>query len=193
MQSHSFHQWCSSLMKKALRSGTKFGVFLHATSQVVRAGRPVSAKAMFPLPVPVPGVFHKLAGRPSAKRRHKRYFDQALHVMVMALNYLRSDFQFVDLGLLARPPNAMQEEAIANLRGILRAFGHSAGEISVPASGRRCTSLVSLLADLNEFLTKEGIADSAYHRGFPGVDAEEKKDDGSSTSPRTETLIEHQS
>ena len=173
MQSHSFMQWCSSLMRKALNSGTRFGAFLQATSQVVRAGRPVSAKAMFPLPVPVPGVFNCFDGRPSAKRRHKRYFEQAFHVVVMALNYLHADFQFVDLKLLARPPNVTQEKALCNLKRILQAFGHSAGEISVPASGRRCTSLVSLLADLSEFLTKEGVADSAYHRGFPGISSED--------------------
>ena len=48
------------------------------------------------------------------------------------------------------------------------AFGHSA-----PASGRRCTTLVSLLADLGEFLTQEGITDSAYYRGFPGYKQED--------------------
>ncbi len=56
-----------------------------------------------------------------------------------------------------------------HMKRIFLAFGHSAGEISVPASGCRCTSLVSLLADLGEFLTREGITDSAYHRGFPGL------------------------
>ena len=159
-------------MRKALGSGTKFGAFLHATSQVVRAGRPVSAKAIFPLPVPVPGVFGVQGGRLSSQKRRKRHFEQAFHIVVMALNYLHADFQFVDLKLLARPPNAAQVEALQNLRRILLAFGHSAGEISVPASGRRCTSLVSLLADLSEFLTQEGVVDSAYHRGFPGVEKE---------------------
>lgn len=86
----------------------------------------------------------------------------------MALNFLHADCQFVNLKLLARPPNLVQEETLDNLKRIFLAFGHAAGEISVPASGRRCTSLVSLLADLSEFLTKEGIADSAYQRGFPG-------------------------
>ena len=171
-QSHSFVTWCSSLMRKALGSGTKFGAFLHATSQVVRAGRPVSAKAIFPLPVPMPGVFGVQGGRRSSQRRRKRHFEQAFHIVVMALNYLHADFQFVDLKLLARPPNVAQVEALQNLRKILLAFGHSAGEISVPASGRRCTSLVSLLADLSEFLTEEGVVDSAYHRGFPGVERE---------------------
>ena len=170
LQSHGFDQWCSSLMRKALRSGTKFGAFLNSTSQVNRAGSPVSAKALFPLPVPSPGVFDPVDGRPSAKKRRKRCVEQAFHVMVMALNYLHADCQFVDLKLLARPPNDVQVKALENLKKIFLAFGHSAGEISVPASGRRCTSLVSLLADLGEFLTREGTTDSAYHRGFPGQD-----------------------
>ena len=169
LQSHGFDRWCSSLMRKALRSGTRFGAFLNSTSQVGRAGSPVSEKALFPLPVPSPGVFDFAGGRPSAKRRRKRCSDQAFHVVVMALNYLHADCQFVDPKLLGRPPNAVQAVALDNLKRIFLAFGHSVGEISVPASGRRCTSLVSLLADLGEFLTKEGTTDSAYHRGFPGL------------------------
>lgn len=125
------------------------------------------AKAIFPLPVPSPGVFCFEGGHPSSRRRHKRCREQAFHVVVMALNFLHADCQFVNLKLLARPPNLVQEETLNNLRRIFLAFRHAAGEISVPASGRRCTSLVSLLADLSEFLTKEGIADSAYQRGFP--------------------------
>ncbi len=99
-------------MRKALRSGTKFGAFLNSTSQVDRAGSPVSAKALFPLP----GVFNSVDGRPSAKKRRKRWLDQAFHVVVIALNYLHADCQFVDLKLLARPPNAVQEKALYNLK-----------------------------------------------------------------------------
>ena len=52
LQTHSFTSWCSSLFRKALRSGTAFGAFLLKTSHVVRGGCPASAKAIFPLPVP---------------------------------------------------------------------------------------------------------------------------------------------
>ena len=173
LQTHSFTSWCSSLFRKALRSGTAFGAFLLKTSHVVRGGCPASAKAMFPLPVPKPGIFWtSLCGLSSSKRR-KLLLDQAFHVVVMALNFLHADCQFVDLKLLGRPLNAAQTTAVDNLRRIFLAFGRSAGEISVPASGRRSTSLVSLLSDLSEFLTRQGTAESPYHRGFAGAAEDE--------------------
>ena len=70
-------------------------------------------------------------------KRRKLLLDQAFHVVVMALNFLHADCQFVDLRLLGRPLNAAQTTAVDNLRRIFLAFGRSAGEISVPASGRR--------------------------------------------------------
>ena len=91
----------------------------------------------------------------------------------MTLNFLHADCQFVDLKLLGRPLNAAQTTAVDNLKRILLAFGRSAGEISVPASGRRSTSLVSLLSDLSEFLTRQGTTKSPYHRGFAGVPEDE--------------------
>ena len=93
-------------------------------------------------------------------------FGQAFHVLVMALNYLHADCSFVGLPLLEVRPNRAQQAALANLRGLLKAFGNCAGEVNVPASGRRSTSLVSMLADLSDFFTKHGLSGSAYESGL---------------------------
>ena len=166
LQSHSFVKWCSSLPRKALNSGTPFGAFLLATFHLTRSGVSAPAKLLFPLPVPKPGIFAPLPPRCSSRRRRRVGFEQAFHVVVMALNFLHADCAFVNLQSLEAIPNEAQMNALANIKGILKAFGNCAGEINVPASGRRSTTLVAMLADLSDFLTKHGLSGSAYESGF---------------------------
>ena len=127
----------------------------------------VSEEALFPLPVPKPGVF-KVAKCGSRERR-KRRFDQAFHVFVMALNFWHSDFHFIPVELMTRPPNKAQAKALENLRALMRAFGSCREEFHVPGSGRRLPTLVSLLDDLSDFLTREGHGSDPYSRAFPGA------------------------
>ena len=96
LQSFSFARWCSSLCRRVLRSRTAFGAFVSKTLQIPRWTGP-PAKLLFPLPVPKPGVFVSLHPRVSSRHRRKHSLDQALHVVVMALNFLHSDFSFVSL------------------------------------------------------------------------------------------------
>ena len=159
-------KWCSSLPRKALNSGTPFGAFLLATFHLTRSGVSAPAKLLFPLPVPKPGIFVPLPSRCSSRRRRKVGFEQALHVVVMALNFLHADCTFGSLQSLEAIPDEAQLAALANIKGILKAFGNCAGEISVPASGRRSTTLVAMLADLSDFFTKHGLSGSAYETGF---------------------------
>ena len=85
------------------------------------------------------------------------------------LNFWHADFKFVPIESLALEPSSQQQEILARLRNQLRAFGSSGDAFSVPQSGRRITTLVSLLADLSEFVTWEGIGGDAYSRTFPGA------------------------
>ena len=117
LQSHSFVKWCSSLPRKALNSGTPFGVFLQRTFHITRSRLTAPAKHIFPLPVPKVGVFEPLPPRCSSRRRGKAGFDQAFHVIVMALNFLHADCSFVGLHALEAHPNAAQLVAFANLKG----------------------------------------------------------------------------
>ena len=172
LQSFSFARWCSSLCRRVLNSRTAFGAFVSQTLQIHRwSGSP--AKLLFPLPVPRPGTFEKLHPRVSSRHRRKQSLNQALHIVVMALNFLHADCSFVNMAQLSKPPNPEQIKAIDNIKGLIKAFGNRAGVVNVPASGRRSTNVVSLLADLSEFLTLHGLNQNSYERGCPafvGVD-----------------------
>ena len=167
MQTYSFEQWASSLCAAVLRSRTSFAMFLRSTLQAQRLLPCRSTKALFPLPIPAPGIFQKKAN--GSRHRRRLAFNQAFHVCIMALNFWHADFKFVPIESLALEPSSQQQEILARLRNQLRAFGSSGDAFSVPQSGRRITTLVSLLADLSEFVTWEGIGGDAYSRTFPGA------------------------
>lgn len=61
--------------------------------------------------------------------------------------------------------------AMDNLRKMLKAFGSSGESFKIPQSGRRMTTLTSLLADLSDFATWEGLGGGeAYTRAFQGAE-----------------------
>eukprot|EP00435_Cladocopium_sp_Y103_P034036 s1336_g8.t1 len=169
LQTVSFAKWASSLCREVLRSRTPFAAFLKSTLSVHRSQAVGSAKALFPLPVPREGVFSASANEGS-RRRRKRAFEQAFHVIVMALNYWHADFSFVPLHELSKVPSPAQMKCLVNLRNLVKAYGSSKESVSVPCSGRRATSLTSQLADLCDFLTWQGAACDAYHGGFQGAE-----------------------
>ena len=170
LQSYSFRRWCASLPRTVLSSRTAFSAFLLRTFHISRSDSQAPAKLLFPLPVPKCGIFEALPPRCSSRHRRRVEFDRAFHVLIMALNFLHDDFHFVDLAKLSFVPNPAQKVALSNLRGLLKAFGNCAGEIHVPASGRRSTALVAMLADLSEFFTTRGLSGDAYEIGFNGAD-----------------------
>ena len=87
----------------------------------------------------------------------------------MALNFWHADFKFVPLPALCVQPNLGQLAAIGNMKKLIRAFGSCSDEVSIPDSGRRSSALASLLADLSDFMTWEGLSADGYMRGFPGA------------------------
>ncbi|CAK9019295.1 Retrovirus-related Pol polyprotein from transposon TNT 1-94 [Durusdinium trenchii] len=94
----------------------------------------------------------------------------------MALNFWHADFKHIPVESIAKEPSPAQAQALVNLKRMLRAFGSSSEEFSVPKSGRRLTSLIALLSDLSEFATWRGIGGSAYSRSFPGASDINKKE-----------------
>jgi hypothetical protein len=87
----------------------------------------------------------------------------------MALNFWHADFKFVPLRALQVQPTKRQVLLLANMKKLLKAFGSCQDEVSVPASGRRSASLLSMLSDLSDFLNWEGLAGDSYTQGFPGA------------------------
>ncbi|CAK9071555.1 Uncharacterized protein SCF082_LOCUS35379 [Durusdinium trenchii] len=126
----------------------------------------MSTQALFPLPVPKLGAFKNY--KCGSRERKKRAFDRAFHVCVMAFNFWHADYKRIPISSIARTPNDAQQEALMNLKRMLRAFGSSEEEFSVPKSGRRITSLISMLSDLSEFVTWEGLGGDIYSGVYPG-------------------------
>lgn len=168
LQSFSFARWTSTLCSQVLASCTPFAEFLRRSLHISRSSSVASDRALFPLPLPKEGVF-KVSRKVGSRERRKRSFDQAVHVAIMALNLWHADFRFPPLDLVALTPSPSQARVLSNLRDLFKAFGSSSAEFSVPASGRRSTSLVSQLADLCDFVTWDGLAGASYERGFKGT------------------------
>ena len=167
LQTFSFSRWASSLCSEVLRSKTSFGIFLRSTLTVQRLLPSTSSSALFPLPVPKLGIF--LPRRCGSRQRRRLMVDRAFHVCIMALNFWHADFKHIPVESIAKEPSPAQAQALVNLKRMLRAFGSSQEEFSVPKSGRRLTSLIALLSDPSEFATWRGIGGSAYSRSFPGA------------------------
>ncbi|CAK9024640.1 unnamed protein product [Durusdinium trenchii] len=114
--------------------------------------------------------------RCGSRQRRRLMVDRAFHVCIMALNFWHADFKHIPVESIAKEPSPAQAQALVNLKRMLRAFGSSSEEFSVPKSGRRLTSLIALLSDLSEFATWRGIGGSAYSRSFPGASDINKKE-----------------
>ena len=167
LQTFSTTSWCSTLVRRVISSRTPFAEFLKISLQAVRSPQVAPAKTLFPLPSP--GVVLPAQKRSGARERRRKAFNLAFHTVVMALNYWHADFKFLPLSSISCSPSEAQSTALANIRKFLKIFGSFQENISIPASGRRSTTLISLLADLSDFLTWQGLAGDSYMRGFPGA------------------------
>ena len=114
----SFLQFLASLPRWVLRSRTRLGSFLSKPFHVKRTGSCPSS-AIFPLPAPRLGLFEP-QGSPStsATQWKKLCLQRALHVVVMALNFVHNGLRFPDLDLLGRCPNALQLSVFRRLRAL---------------------------------------------------------------------------
>ena len=74
------------------------------------------------------------------------------------------------LRVLAVKPNPCQAAALLRLRGSMKVFGSSHKPFVVPDSGRRSINLISMLSDLAEVVTWEGLSGDQYSRSFPGAE-----------------------
>ena len=167
MQEYSYRTWCRELLGKVMNSRTSFSSFLRSTLMAKPSAEHARANLLFPLPIPKFGIFE--SRKRSSRARRTCYEDRAFHILVMALNFLHSDFKRVPLDVLSLKPNPCQAATLLRLKGTLKVFGSCHGAFSVPDSGRRSMNLVSLLADLSDFVTWEGLSGSSYDRSFPGA------------------------
>ena len=139
----------AALPRWILRSKTKFAAFLARTFHIKRCGNS-SASAVFPIPAPFCGLFDvqgspKLGARRWSRLCHRR----ALHVVVMALNYIHNDMSPVPSALLGRRPSHAHLAIYGRLRSLLTACDRP-GSFPLPP-GRSGFEFIARLIELEHF------------------------------------------
>ena len=86
LQTFSFLRWTSTLCRSAPQLHP-CAHFVRRILHIVRGPEVASAKALFLLPVPKEGVF-VVSRSAGSRERRRRSFDQAVHITVMASNFL---------------------------------------------------------------------------------------------------------
>ena len=163
--SFTFENWCMSLTRWVLASRTSFGHFLSKTLNICRDGPLAPPTALFPLPVPAKEPYAEGPGG-SKSAKLQLAVDRALHVIVMALNFVYHSKSYAPLELLRRQPNEVQQKAIDRLRLFLKASNHGK-RIEVAACGRKNLQLLTRLKELAVAAEQLGLSSSPYQEAPP--------------------------
>ena len=86
----SFESWAGSLARQVLKSGTSFAQFLSTTLHLHRSDVPSAPTALFPIPSPSALPVGRSTRRRGGAHGKGTVIGRALHVLVMALNFLHS-------------------------------------------------------------------------------------------------------
>ncbi len=164
----SMSKWCANLVKLVFRSRTSFAAFARSSIHLPRDPQ-VSTSPVFPIPLPCIGVFDRMPSGLSSSQRAKRYFRQALVLVILALNFWWSGNCFVDAELLRRTPSRQQEAVIRRVVAFMQADGPRVPFV-VTSVGRRVPKLIARLSELSELLTSVGPASNPYEKAFEGRD-----------------------
>ena len=177
-----FLKWAAALPRLLLATRTSFARFLRSTFAVAsHHGDALPDTALFPLPVPVPGLFQRCDpkspdGDPKAAL-HARLLNRVVRIVVMALNFLHADCRPIPVAALRRPPSSTQSKVLGRVRRMLEASSRFVDKFVV-ASGRRSAHLLARQEELRSFLEHCGLPATLYpgcpdagsfvpHRGGP--------------------------
>ena len=148
-----FASFLASLPRRVLPCKTKFSHFLFATFHLHRSGESASSSALFPLPVPFPGVFDGGGPKLSLKRCKSLMLKRGVHVIAMCLNYVFCGRKWIPPAELRRPPSPSHVAAFDRIRRFLCGCGSSAPQV-ISCPGRRSHELT--LRSLFRFADREG-------------------------------------
>ena len=146
----TFDRWSICLKRWILRSRTELAWHLRRSFSVKWKGQPWPSTAVFPLPVPYPGVFTSSCPGLSRKKLAAVARRRVVHVLVLILDNLYLD-RFPTLAELGRPPNEYQEECFKRLSAFVMACGSRSESFPVPP-GRSGPELVASLDLLEKFV-----------------------------------------
>lgn len=167
LQTLSFLRWTSTLCRQVLRSCIPLAHFLWQTLHMTRMPEEASVKALFPIPLPEEGVLTVSSGAGS-REKWRRFFDQVVHITLMALNLWYFGYEFPPLSQLTLALSSPQARVLDGIWNVVEAFGSCEDKFQIPLSGRKCSFLVFQLADLSDLVSWEGHAGASYSGGFKG-------------------------
>ncbi|CAE7343693.1 unnamed protein product [Symbiodinium natans] len=175
----TFCSWVSSL-PRLLRGGrTSFAHFILSTLTLARDTTLEPATALFPLPLPFPGLFQQRARKMSKDEFRRLCVRRCTHFVIMSLNFLHAGCKHVPLDALRRPPSPVQAQAYGRIGALVRACSRQAETISAFA-GRRGSRTAARLEEAVAYLRNAGFGPGSYAtdaaqaavlRSFPGTDA----------------------
>ena len=145
----------ASLPRRILACKTKFSHFLRATFHLQRGGHSAPSSALFPLPVPFPGIFDRSGPKLARKRCQSIMSQRCIHVIAMCLNYVFCGGKWIPSAELRRPPSSCQLAAFDRIRRFISACGSQAPLFPM-CPGRRSHELVARIRGLHLFASTHG-------------------------------------
>ena len=146
----TFENFSGAFIRWILRSRTSFGAFLARTFHARRLDSD-PATAVFPLPVPCIGIFEKQRSPKLSKAMWRRVCrKRALHVLVMALNYVHNGLRPVAPALLGRRPSLAQLSVFRRLQALLAACDQPGARYALPP-GRSGFEFIAKLVELEKY------------------------------------------
>ena len=159
----SFDRWSICLPRWILSARTELAWHLLRSFSVSWKGQPWPSTAVYPLPVPFPGIFRSSGPGLCKKKLLAVARRRLVHVLVMVLNNPYLD-RFPTLHELGRPPNDLQRGCFKRLMSFVMACGSRLEPCPV-APGRSGPELIADLDLLEKFAEKMCLADFGYAGG----------------------------
>ena len=166
----TFQGFLSCCIRWILRSRTVFATFLARSFHAQRSGAS-PATAVFPLPIPFEGLFGKQRSpKLSRSQLRKLCIKRAVHVVVIALNYIHNGMRPISVSLLGRRPTLAQLSVFRRLRALITACDLPGGQYPLPP-GRSGFEFIARIVELEKF----SAAHPAFNFDYGTSDHDEPK------------------
>ena len=157
----SFRQVAAFLPRWILACKTAFSSFLARTFSAQPSGLGPSS-AVFPIPLAHFGLFKGSGPHLSKTKWWTLCRRRLLHILVVALNYVRTGFRHIDFAELGRAPSATHRAIYGRLRACIAA-SDTPEEFPLPP-GRAGPEFIARLFDLEEFARAQGFFDTDHYQ-----------------------------
>ena len=162
----------SSLIRWVLRSRTPFAFYLARFFHACRSGLGPTT-AVLPLPIPFEGLFEKQWNPKLSQAKWDQLCKRrALHVLVMAVNYIHNGLKPTSVALLGRRLSLAQVAVFRRLQALLAACDQPGARYPLPP-GRSGCEFIARLVELEKFTSSSSVFNFDYQnfpRGDGGAD-----------------------